>query len=251
MTKVAIMLPVFNADETLQRCISSLTAQTFQDFVVVAMDDNSTDTSLNVLKNNESNKMVISTNDKNHGCVSNRNRILRRIFLDYPEVGYVAVQDADDWSEPERLEKQVAFLDRNKEYGLCGTWYYWHDIVNGSEHTRQLQVSTEDEDIRSQQYFGSQACHGSYVVRREVYRDVGIYDDYFQWSHDNDWLTRVLYHKKWKVCSLPDFLYHVWVTPYTHSKTEERNIYKQKQRYKRYCESVGVEFNEKNWRRLF
>jgi len=249
MNKVAIMLPVYNAENTLQRCIDSLKNQTYQDYVVMARDDGSTDSSLKILKSNESDKIKVFSNIKNLGCVLNRNKILED-SLAIKDVAYIAIQDADDWSEPNRIEKQVEFLEKNKEYGVCGTWYYWHDVKDRGQSIKAIKTLTEDVEIRRMQYFGSQACHGSYVIRREVYNDVGFYDPYFVWSHDNDWLTRLLYGKKWKVCTIPENLYHVWVTEYTHSKTNERNIYKQKQRYKRYCESVGVKYEEKYWRRI-
>jgi len=245
MKKIAITIPVYNAEKTIQRCLDSILNQTYKNYVVIVFDDCSTDKTWEILNRYDNPKLKIFKNQTNHGCVENRNFLLR-YCMHKIKPDYIALQDADDWSKLERMEKQITFLENNPEYGLCGTQFYWHQ--NGSE--RKVTRPETDEEIRAGYYYSSVMAHGTLMVRKEVYDDVGLYDPYFVWSHDNDWITRLLYGKKWLVRNLPEHLYHVWVTKYTESKTPERLAYRQKNRYKRYCECVGIEYDEKNFKLL-
>lgn len=245
--KIAVMLPVYNSEETLQRCIDSIKSQTYKDWIVIALDDCSNDNSYNILKQNESEKFFAFRNEINIGCPASRNKILDIIENHFQETDVVAIQDADDWSDDDRFEKQVEFMSNNPEYGICGTFFYWHEAERDETVPFNFD-DISDEQIRKSQYFKSHTCHGSYLIRKEVFLDIGRYDTSFRWCHDRDWIFRFLCNGKWKICTIPHFLYHAWITEYTHSKTEERLLNEKKIRYKLYCMEVGCEYSEENWR---
>ena len=100
---VTIIVPVYNAGKYLQRCLDSLYAQTFQAFEVIAIDDGSTDGSLELLRQNtETHKNTQIITQENHGQGYARNRALERARGEY-----VLFVDADDFIDPRLLEKTV------------------------------------------------------------------------------------------------------------------------------------------------
>ena len=118
MTKVSVLMPVYNTNEVfLRESIESILNQTFQDFELIIVDDGSSEDIESVVKSFKDSRIKFHKNDKNRGVGYTRNRL-----IDLAVGEYVAFQDSDDISLPQRLEKQVKFLDENSEISLVGCW---------------------------------------------------------------------------------------------------------------------------------
>jgi len=100
---VSVILPVYNAQQLLTRCLDSLSGQTFQDFEVIAVDDGSTDGSGTVLDACGFGEHLQVVHQQNGGASSARNAALRRARGEY-----VFMMDADDVAHPQLLERAVA-----------------------------------------------------------------------------------------------------------------------------------------------
>lgn len=103
MTKFDIIIPIFNAEDLLPRCLNSILRQTHQDFRILAVDDNSTDRTLNILweyRNLFPDKINIFHSNKNLGAAGARN-----LALSYTTADYISFVDSDDYLEPEYLER--------------------------------------------------------------------------------------------------------------------------------------------------
>lgn len=108
-SRVTIIIPVYNAQAYLQRCLDSIYAQTFTDYNVIAVNDGSTDTSWDVLKQNaKSHSDLIVINQDNHGQGYARNRA-----LEAAQGEYILFVDSDDYIEPETLKETVALADKS------------------------------------------------------------------------------------------------------------------------------------------
>ncbi|MEH7439022.1 glycosyltransferase [Neobacillus drentensis] len=95
--KVSIIVPIYNVEKYLSRCLDSLLAQTLKEIEVIAVNDGSTDLSLKILREYESQDNRIKVIDKQNGGVSSaRNKGIQLSRGDY--VGFV---DPDDWVDPE------------------------------------------------------------------------------------------------------------------------------------------------------
>lgn len=117
--KISVIMACYNCEKTLSKSIDSILAQTYTNWVMICCDDGSTDGTLNILneyKEKYPNKFVIIQNDGNKQLPYSLNHC-----LEYVETVYVARMDADDWSLPERFEKQINFLKEHPEYDLVST----------------------------------------------------------------------------------------------------------------------------------
>ncbi|WP_406532122.1 glycosyltransferase family 2 protein [Methanobrevibacter sp.] len=100
-SEISIIIPIYNCDKYLDTCIRSVLMQSFSNFEVICVDDNSTDNSLFIINrySKEDKRIKLLTNDKNRGSGYSRNRA-----LDIAEGKYIFFLDSDDWIEKETLE---------------------------------------------------------------------------------------------------------------------------------------------------
>ena len=115
--EVSVILPFFNAEKTLSKAIESICNQCFTDFELLLVDNNSTDKSLSIAKefSTKDSRIQLLT-EKKQGVANAMNCGLKN-----SKGKYIARMDADDFSFPDRLEKQVNFLNKNPEIGLVGS----------------------------------------------------------------------------------------------------------------------------------
>lgn len=114
--RVSVILPVYNAQSTLQEAIDSILSQSFRDFELIIINDGSTDNSEKIIKNYSDSRIVYINNITNKGLIFSLNEGLRISSGDY-----IARMDADDISVKERFQKQVDYLDKNPECIVCGS----------------------------------------------------------------------------------------------------------------------------------
>lgn len=118
MNRVSVIMGAYNVEKTLRASIDSILNQTYNDWVFIICDDGSSDRTYEILldyKKKYPDKFIILKNKRNRGLTYTLNHCLR-----YVRTEYVARMDADDISLPNRLFKQVLFLDNNSKYGLVG-----------------------------------------------------------------------------------------------------------------------------------
>jgi len=114
---VSVLMPVFNGEQFLRPAMNSILNQTFTDFEFIIVDDGSTDHSREILNSYTDSRVRLICNESNIGLTDSLNR-----GLEAASGNYIARMDQDDISLPERLAKQVAFMDSHPEVGVCGTW---------------------------------------------------------------------------------------------------------------------------------
>lgn len=106
---------VYNAEPYLSQSIESILNQSFSDFEFIIINDGSVDQSLSVIKSYNDSRIKI-INQKNSGAATARNTGLK-----YATGEYIAIQDADDISFNDRLQRQFNFLNSNNDYVLVGS----------------------------------------------------------------------------------------------------------------------------------
>lgn len=168
MPKVSIIMATYNCENTLRKSINSIVAQTFTDWEFVICDDCSVDGTYGILleyKKQYPEKFIILRNKENSKLAFSLNRGLKTAKGEY-----IARMDGDDESLPERLEKQVAFLDSHPEYSVVGTAMIPFD-ENGIRPTRFAKEIPESRDMVSRSPF----FHATIMMRKEAYAAVGGY----------------------------------------------------------------------------
>ena len=194
---VTVLLAVHNGERHLRASIRSVLAQTFEDFELLVVDDASTDGTREILDAFAEPRMRILTNTENLGLTRSLNRGLREA-----RGRYVARQDADDLSDPPRLARQVALLERRPELALVATQYRRIDDSGEVESARE--VPTEAVDIRWRLLFLNAFTHSSVTFRRDVVLALSGYDETYSYAQDYDLWSRIA--ATHEVAALPESL---------------------------------------------
>src|SRR2546423_3328873 len=126
-------MAVYNAEKYLGEAIESILNQSFSDFEFIIIDDCSTDGTADILHSYPDPRIHLFKNDKNLGVTRSLNK-----GLDVARGEYIARMDGDDVSLPERLEKQVAYMDEHPEIAASGTWARDIDAEGREFDTRRL-----------------------------------------------------------------------------------------------------------------
>ncbi len=134
MPRVSIIIPTYNLARYIGRTLESVFAQTYTDYEVIVADDGSTDDTQDVLSSWDGKFLYLY--QPNRGVASARNLGLSKAGGEF-----IAYLDADDMWYPEKLERQVAFLDAHQEYGLVHSEYSIVDESDRIIHGRFNQES--------------------------------------------------------------------------------------------------------------
>ncbi len=118
MPKVSVIMAMYNCEETLSVAIDSIINQTYTDWELIMCDDCSKDRTYEIACEYADiyDNITVLKNEKNMYAGYSRNRC-----LEIAKGEYIAIMDADDISLPERLEKQISFLEKNLEYALVSS----------------------------------------------------------------------------------------------------------------------------------
>lgn len=116
MPKVSVLIPTYNTKlEYLKESIESILNQTFKDFELIILDDGSKEDISDFISSFNDKRIRFYKNENNLGVAKSRNKLLK-----LAKGEYCAWQDSDDISAKERLEKQVKFLDENRDISVVG-----------------------------------------------------------------------------------------------------------------------------------
>jgi len=213
--RVSVLLSCYNADEFLAEAVESILAQTFDDFELIIIDDGSHDRTAAIIKHFTDSRIRFYQ-QKNQGLAASLNRA---IGLARGE--YIARMDADDISLPERLGKQVAFLDSHPECGLVGCWAsIWEgERDSGRAHTHP----SDSAQLKFELLFDNPFVHSSMMIRKDVFARVGNYaTDSDQQPQDYQLWSRVMRH--FDVANIPEILQVYREVPKSISRTRKERL---------------------------
>lgn len=149
--KISIIIPVFNAEKFIVRCLASIESQTFRDYEIIIVNDGSTDNSLAIIDEYAKNRDYIKVvNQKNKKAAAARNTGLR-----FASGEYLAFIDADDYVHPDYL--RILYknaIEYNADVSTCGFYrssndeFRLIDLVNNKPYIRtNIEVMYECCDI--------------------------------------------------------------------------------------------------------
>ena len=208
MPKVTVILTSYNHEKHLRDSIDSVLGQTFIDFELIIGDDASTDDSWNIIQSYTDPRIFAYRHESNRGAGT-----INEIVLSGKASGeYIAIHHSDDVWEPEKLEKQVSFLEQNPHVGAVFTDVTVIDESNqplkDNSHVYQT-VFTQLNRSRYEwlNYFfykGNALCHPTILIRKECYINCGLYRNGLAQLADFDmWIRLCL---KYDIHILPDKL---------------------------------------------
>ena len=115
MQKVTVVLPVFNAQDYIEAAVKSVLDQTYRDFELLIIDDGSNDRSASIVSSFCDPRITFVRHNTNLRLIATLNEALSKANGEY-----IARMDADDVCHPERLQRQVEFLDSHPDVGVVG-----------------------------------------------------------------------------------------------------------------------------------
>lgn len=201
MFKVSVIMAAYNAETYIEEAIRSVLNQTFKDFELIVVNDGSEDQTLNVIKSIPDKRIKIINLD-NSGAANARNSGIRS-----SKGEYIAILDADDVALPDRLQKQVDFLDANLEYGIVGGNASVID-KDGMFVTNTNQ--TLDWHSIKMKLPASPFIHSTVMFRSSLIKTIGFYPDI---STSEDALFFLKISKVSKMINLQDCLINYRLLP--------------------------------------
>lgn len=193
---VSVVMSVYNGEKYLRESVESILHQTYMDFEFIIVNDGSVDGTKEILEYYVDERIVL-LHQENIGLTKSLNR-----GIAVARGKYIARQDADDISKPLRLEKQVAFLEKNPDVGLLGTNFTFIDDNGKLLHNSYLPL--DNENLQNRLARICTHCHTSVMIRKEALDKVGGYRDFFKYAQDYDLWLRI--SEKYKIRNLSSFL---------------------------------------------
>lgn len=180
--RVSVVIPIYNAEAYVGEALDSVLAQTFGDFELLAIDDGSSDRSVDVVMARKDPRIRLLRNASNLGLAGVRNLALGAV-----QGEFIAWLDADDVSLPPRLERQVALLDDDASLAMCGTWVR----TLGTAQPREWHYPTAPDVIRARFLFDDPFATSSVMIRRSVLGDTLRFETAYPPAEDYDLWERV------------------------------------------------------------
>ncbi len=212
MKAVSVLMAAYNAMPYLPEAVESVLGQTFRDLEFVIVDDGSTDGSGDYLDSLRDPRVRL-IHQKNLGFAGGRNS-----GLAICEGEFVAIMDADDVSLPDRLERQVAFLQAHPEVGAVGGQVV--QIGPAGQRGPSLPLPLQHEDVLHQLlYRGIGLVNPTACIRTRAIRSVGGFHE--GPSPDNDLFLRLA--GEFRLANLEDVLLLYRLHPRSETAINMRN----------------------------
>ena len=192
---ISVVMPVHNALPFLDQSIESILEQSFGDFEFVILDDASTDGSSELLRewSLRDKRIHLHKSNQRLGLSGSSNAVVSK-----SRAPIVARMDADDIAHPDRLRRQWDVIKDRPDVAVIGT------LCNGIDASgREVRPRDRWRLVRRSSYIPFP--HGSAMFRREVFDQVGGYDEASAGGEDQDLFLRMA--SRGRVLTLPDVLY--------------------------------------------
>jgi glycosyltransferase involved in cell wall biosynthesis len=180
--RVSVLIGCWNNAETLPRAIESILAQTVEDMELIVIDDGSTDSTPEIVRGLTDSRLRYLQLD-HMGISKSLNRGIAEAVSPV-----IAVQDADDWSLPERLERELSVLDRWPEVSVVGA--RMREVDGSGRELRPRTAFTAGEVNEALMRFNP-IPNSCAAFRRDVALSLGGYDERYRYAMDHDLWLRI------------------------------------------------------------
>lgn len=194
--RVSVIMPAYNASTLVRAAIDSILAQTFTDFELIVLNDGSTDNTQAIIESYDDERIRL-INKSNSGVASTLNLGLRAATGEF-----IWRHDADDISLPNKLERQIDFMDTHPEFVLCATQIAFMTergkvAWDKRQPKRNWLGDADFREVRFEDFAPySPVTHGTSLFRRSILNLVPHYREAFITSEDIDMWLRMMEHSK-------------------------------------------------------
>lgn len=218
--RVTVLMPVYNGSRYVLEAVQSILSQSLADFELLVVDDGSTDSTPALLAGVIDPRLRYVKNEENLGLPATLNK---GIGLARGE--FIARMDGDDIAFPNRLHRQVAFMEANPDVAVCGcgvSVFY----TSGETHKHFFPLSYGS--VKMEALFNSPVSHPGAMFRATLFEGEAFrYDPRALWVEDYDLFSRILHRHK--IVNIPFFLLQYRVSGESitaHADSPERAAYR-------------------------
>ncbi len=182
---VSIVMPAYNAERYIAQSVNSILSQTYKNFELLIADDCSTDRTKEILSSFIDSRILFYHNDSNQGYLKTCNKLFTLC-----KGNLVTFQDADDFSLPNRIEKQVNEFLKNQELGICTSNSVMIDSDGKKIMSRKWAI--DYEKFRTDVDYEALLCGATIMLKNDLLKEIGLYSEYFNrlGGEDYEWFYR-------------------------------------------------------------
>ncbi|OGS70082.1 MAG: hypothetical protein A3G95_01055 [Flavobacteria bacterium RIFCSPLOWO2_12_FULL_31_7] len=214
MKKLTVIMPVYNGEKYLKEAVDSVLNQTFADFDLLILNDNSSDGTASILEEyaQKDARVVVVTKTSNEGPANLRNE-----GIDKANTPLIALLDADDIALPTRFEKQIHVLEANEDLALCGTWF----TIFGDKKEKVIKHAVEHEDLKVQFLHSCGLGNSTVMFKKSAIKNLRFEHEYVPAEDYGLWIEFI---SNSKFYNLPESLVRYRWHPGNISQTKEENL---------------------------
>lgn len=219
----SVIIPCFNVENFVEKAIQSILSQSYSNLEIWIIDDASTDNTLEKITSFKDERIKVASFRENTQKVGAVNEVLQKVKGDF-----IAFQDADDWSEPNRIELQLNEFLKDPNLGICFTNYRYV----GNKAFLPKKISLTNEELRNEflnytykrdNGTSPTNCPTMMISRQALEKTKG-YSPYFagRVAEDIQWIYRIL--KAFKGITIDKILYNYSIREGSFTQTQAKGI---------------------------
>lgn len=215
---VSVLMSTFNSEKTLERAINSILNQSYKHIELLICNDGSTDNTAKILEkySNLYDQIEIINNKQNIGLTKSLN-----LLIDKSKGDFIARQDADDYSHPERIKEQIQYCINNKFQAVFTRCLN----LNKNISMQNLSYLIPYKILVN---FRNPFVHGTMLINSKIIKNLGGYDEDFYFAQDYK-LYRVLIDNGIKIKKIRKILY------FLNTENNISSLHKKEQKYYASC----------------
>lgn len=213
--RVTVLMPVYNGEKYLREAMESILGQTYTDFEFLIINDGSTDRSVEIIESYPDARIRLVHNEKNINLIATLNK-----GIELARGEYIARMDCDDISLPDRLAKQVAFMDAHPEIGGCGTWA---KVIDEKGNVYKSRKALTGKSIKRLRWIPTPFIHPTIMARTSLLKE-NRYSEGYLYAEDYELWLRLC--RETEIFNLKDYLLYYRIHPdnVSSSKREQQLI---------------------------
>lgn len=182
---VSVIIPVYNRQETISRAIDSVLGQTYTNIEVIVVDDGSCDDTMEILRHYSDTRIRIFSQNHKGACAA------RNKGIDEAKGIYIAFQDSDDEWMPDKLYKQISYMQENC-FKVCYCPFMLYDIGVKILPKNYLLKDQYEEYIKDTLKSGNVISTQTLIMEKDVLDKVGKFDEEMPRLQDYELVIRIV-----------------------------------------------------------
>lgn len=224
---ISVIIPTYNRETTIKRAVDSVLEQTYKNFEIIIVDDNSTDNTAKVIENIQDERIVYLRQSSNRGaCVA------RNIGISKAKGKYIAFLDSDDQWISSKLEKEVNFLENNNlDIVFCS-----HKVVNSGLTKIVPELEIKKDRIGQWIFYDNFITTGAILGKKDCFVDEK-FDKELTRFQDWDLVIRLI--KKYRVGHLNEVLTVNYIQSDSLTKDDLAGVTSLRKIYRKYNDDIN------------